>query len=156
MRFVAVRFDVRVPIVDATNVTVFVRADALGLDSTESPMAIEDDEELFEQLEQIRAATYLDLGLVNEKERDTIECPTIPFIAIVSSPQAYATTVDGNVDSEDIDTTARVVSTSRPHHAYAMTGVKSVLQQQYGYQGRSRLMLLAAQGTRSGSPIQKG
>lgn len=101
---------------------MFVRADALGLDGTESPMAIEDDEELLEQLKQIRAAACLDLGLVDEKERASIECPTMPFIAIVSSPQAYATTVDGNVDPEDIDTTARMVSTGRPHYAYATTG----------------------------------
>lgn len=105
---------------------MFVRADALGLDGTESPMAIEDGEELLEQLKQIRAAACLDLdldlGLVDEKERASIECPTMPFIAIVSSPQAYATTVDGNVDPEDIDTTARMVSTGWPHYAYATTG----------------------------------
>lgn len=84
-------------------------------------MAIEDEEELLEQLEPIRAVTFLDLGFVDEKERASIECPTMPFIAIVSSHQTYATTVDDNIDSGDIDTTVRMISTGRPHYAYVMT-----------------------------------
>lgn len=111
-----------VSIVDATNVTVFLRADALKLSGTESPAAIEDDDKLLDRLERIRAAACVKLGLINNERQASIECPTMPFIAVVSPPQQYVTTVDGSIDAEDIDITARMVSTGRPHHAYATTG----------------------------------
>lgn len=111
-----------VSIVDATNVTVFLRADALGLEGTESPLEIAEDDELLEQLERIRAAACVELGLVDDPERASIERPTMPFIAAVAPPRGYATTVGGDVDPDDVDITARMVSTGRPHHAYATTG----------------------------------
>lgn len=111
-----------VSVVDATNVTVFLHADALELDGTESPTVIEEDEELLDRLERIRAAACVELGLVDHEQRASVERPTMPFIAVVSPPQKYTTTVNGSVNTEDVDITARMVSTGRPHHAYATTG----------------------------------
>ncbi|MDL5363453.1 PrpF domain-containing protein [Halalkalicoccus sp. NIPERK01] len=111
-----------VSIVDATNVTVFLRAGALGLDGTELPAAIEADAGLLDRLERIRAAACVELGLVDDPERASIERPTMPFVALVSPPRGYATSIEGRVDAAEIDITARMVSTGRPHHAYATTG----------------------------------
>lgn len=111
-----------VSIVDATNVTVFLHAGALGLDGTELPAAIESNPELLSRLERIRAAACVELGLVNDSEQAAFECPTMPFIAVVAPPQGYTTSVDNQITPEDIDITARMVSTGRPHHAYATTG----------------------------------
>lgn len=112
-----------VSIVDATNVTVFLHADALGLEGTESPSEIEEDGSALERLERIRAAACVELGLVDDAERASIERPTMPFVAVVAPPRGYATTVGGDVAGSDIDITARMVSTGRPHYAYATTGV---------------------------------
>lgn len=111
-----------VSIIDATNVTVFLHADALGLEGTESPSEIEEDESALERLERIRAAACVELGLINDAKRASIERPTMPFVAVVAPPRDYATTVGGDVSGSDVDITARMVSTGRPHHAYATTG----------------------------------
>lgn len=111
-----------VSIVDATNVTVFLRAGALGLDGTEPPSEITESDGILERLERIRAAACVKLGLVDDPERASLERPTMPFVAVVAPPQDYATTVDSNVAADDVDVTARMVSTGRPHHAYATTG----------------------------------
>lgn len=46
----------------------------------------------------------------------------MPFVAVVAPSRGYAMTVGGDVAGSDIDITARMVSTGRPHHAYATTG----------------------------------
>ncbi|MFC6905739.1 2-methylaconitate cis-trans isomerase PrpF family protein [Halalkalicoccus tibetensis] len=111
-----------VSIVDATNVTVFLRAGALGLEGTESPSEIEEDDGLLERLERIRAAACVELGLIDDPDRAPIERPTMPFVAVVAPPRDYATTVGCDVAADNVDVTARMVSTGRPHHAYATTG----------------------------------
>lgn len=64
-----------VSIVDATNVTMFLCADVLGLEGTESPSAIEANAELLDRLERIRAAACVELGLVDDPERASTERP---------------------------------------------------------------------------------
>ncbi|THE65974.1 protein FldA [Salinadaptatus halalkaliphilus] len=111
-----------VSIVDATNVTVFLRASDLDLTGTESPADLEEDEEFLERLERIRGQACVTLGLVDEPADALEQRPTMPFIAAVSEPQRYDTTVEATIDAADLDITARMVSTQRPHHAYATTG----------------------------------
>ena len=111
-----------VSIVDATNVTVFCRAADLGLDGMESPTELAEREGLLDRFERIRAAACVKLGLVDDPGDAVEERPTMPFIAVVAPPRGYATTVGGNVAADDVDITARMVSTGRPHHAYATTG----------------------------------
>ncbi|SNR46332.1 PrpF domain-containing protein [Halorubrum vacuolatum] len=112
----------RVSVVDATNVTVFLEASDLGLDGTESPATLEAREGLLERLERIRGAACVELGLVDEPAAASEARPTMPFIAVVAPPQGYETTVGGSVAAADVDVVARMVSTGRPHHAYATTG----------------------------------
>ena len=111
-----------VSIVDATNVTVFLRAADLGLDGTESPAALAEQDGLLELLERIRGAACTELGLVDDPANAAKDRPTMPFIAVVSPPKAYETTVGTAVASDDVDVVARMVSTGHPHHAYATTG----------------------------------
>lgn len=111
-----------VSVVDATNVTVFLRATDIGLSGRESPAALEERDGLLERLERIRGAACVELGLIDESDEAVDRRPTMPFIALVSEPQEYETTVGTSVTAGDIDVTARMVSTQRPHHAYATTG----------------------------------
>lgn len=111
-----------VSVVDATNVTVFLKAADLGLDGTESPADLERREGLLDRLERIRGAACVELGLVDDPADAAAERPTMPFIAVVAPPKAYTTTGGSPVDADDVDVVARMVSTGRPHHAYATTG----------------------------------
>lgn len=111
-----------VSIVDATNVTVFLRASDLGLSGTEGPAELEETDGLLERLERIRGRACVKLGLVDDPAAAVDRRPTMPFIAIVSEPQGYETTLETSIDEDDLDITARMVSTQRPHHAYATTG----------------------------------
>jgi 2-methylaconitate cis-trans-isomerase PrpF len=111
-----------VSILDVTNPCVFVRADAVGLSGTELPKEITETPGLLNTLELIRGAVCERLGLVEEAADAQMERPTIPFIAVVSEPQSYDCSVDKSVAAEDVDVTARIVTTQTPHHAYAMTG----------------------------------
>lgn len=73
---------------------MFLRADTLGLDGTESLAAVESDAGLLVHLERIRAAGCVELAM----------------------------SIDSRVAAEDVDITARMVSTGRPHHAYVTPG----------------------------------
>lgn len=111
-----------VSLVDATNPCVFVRAEDLGLSGTELPIDLEAQPDVLDTLERIRGAVCERLGLVENAADARSERPTIPFIAFVSEPQSYEDSLGGSVDADDIDVTARVITTQAPHHAYAMTG----------------------------------
>ena len=111
-----------VSLVDATNPCVFVRAGDLGLSGTELPSELKEQPDVLDMLELIRGAVCERLDLVENAADARSERPTIPFIAFVSEPQSYEDSLGGSVDAEDIDVTARVITTQSPHHAYAMTG----------------------------------
>jgi 2-methylaconitate cis-trans-isomerase PrpF len=109
-------------LIDVTNPCVFVRAADLGLSGTELPATMGEDTALLDRLERIRGTVCERLGLVDDAARAADESPTTPFIAVVSGPQSYDCSVDKHVTAEEIDITARIVTTGTPHHAYAMTG----------------------------------
>lgn len=111
-----------VSLVDATNPCVFVRAADLGLSGTELPEELNEQPDVLETLELIRGTVCEELGLVDDAADARNERPTIPFVAFVSKPQSYEDSIGGSVDADDIDLTARVITTQSPHHAYAMTG----------------------------------
>lgn len=111
-----------VSLLDVTNPCVFVRADALGLSGTELPQKLSETPGLLDTIELIRGAVCERLGIVEDAAAAQMERPTIPFIAVVSEPQSYDCSVDKSVAAEDIDVTARIITTQTPHHAYAMTG----------------------------------
>lgn len=98
-----------VSIVDATNLTVFVRAADLGMSGTELPDDIADRCNLT-TLEAIRGACEAHLGI-----------ESIPLVAVVAEPQSYECSTGDRVDADDIDVTSRALSL-QPHHAYPITG----------------------------------
>jgi 2-methylaconitate cis-trans-isomerase PrpF len=110
-----------VSVVDATNPNVFVDAGDLGLDGTERPDEL-NDPTLLDRLELIRGAVCERLGLVDDRRDAADERPSSPQIALVSGPQPFAPTTGGRVERDDVDVTARIVTTGTPHHSYATTG----------------------------------
>lgn len=113
---------VEVSLVDVTNPCVYVRAADLGLDGTELPDALSATTGLLDRLEAIRGAVCEQIGRVEHAADAATESPTVPFVAAVAPPQGYACSNGGSVAADEIDITARIVTTQTPHHAYAMTG----------------------------------
>lgn len=111
-----------VSLLDVTNPCVFVRAADVGLTGAELPAELSEDSDVLDTLELIRGTVCEQLGLVDDAADAAIERPTIPFVAVVGEPQSYECSVDKSVAAEDNDITARIVTTQKPHHAYAMTG----------------------------------
>lgn len=113
---------IEVSLVDVTNPCVYVRAADLGLEGTELPEALSAMPGLLERLEQVRGTVCEQIGRVGRAADAATESPTVPFIAVVSPPQASDRSDGGRVEAADVDVTARIVTTQTPHHAYAMTG----------------------------------
>ncbi|GAA0203130.1 PrpF domain-containing protein [Halobaculum roseum] len=113
--------DYTVLIVDIANPNVFLRARDLGLEGTELPDTL-NDPDLLDRLELLRGAACERLGLVDDRRDAVDECPAIPQIAVVSEPKSFSTASGERVNDDDIDITARIVTTQTPHHSYATTG----------------------------------
>lgn len=113
--------EVDVTVADVTNVVAFIRASDVGLTGTELPAEIRSEERLLDRLERIRGAVCAKLGLVETPGDAVTEQPIFPHLAVVAEPQSYDCSVDKQVDADDIDITARVISLQDPHHAFAMT-----------------------------------
>ena len=77
---------IRATIVDAGNPMVFVRADALGVDTTDGPDEIDRRKDLLEKLAAIRVAAAAHLGLVRSGRAVS---ESIPAVGIVSAPADY-------------------------------------------------------------------
>lgn len=111
-----------VTVIDVANPCVFVRASSVGVSGTELPAEMSENPDLLDTLELIRGAGCERLRLVDDAADAERKRPTIPFIAVVSEPQSYECSVDKSVSADEIDITARIVTTQSPHHAYAVTG----------------------------------
>lgn len=112
-----------VSFVDVTNPLVFVRAADIGMRGDELPAEMNGNAELLARVERLRGACAQRLGLVDNPGRAAHVTPGIPKLAFVSSPRAYVTSAGEQIDGEDIDILARIMSMQKMHHAYAMTGV---------------------------------
>ncbi len=114
------RFEVS--IVDAANPVVFVRARDLGLEGPELPDDMLAKPALLSQLESIRAAAAVMIGLASNVEDATRRSPAVPKIALVSASRAYTMTSGLELAGSEFDLTARIMSMGKPHNAYAITG----------------------------------
>jgi 2-methylaconitate cis-trans-isomerase PrpF len=100
-------------LVDATNPVVFVRARDLGLGGTETPSAIDADQDLAARLETIRVEAAARMGIADS--------PAVPKIALVA-PAASFITLNGRAwGAETVDLLARVISMGNCHRAFALT-----------------------------------
>ena len=109
-------------VADVGNPCVFLRAADLDLDGTELPAELSETPGLLDELERIRGIVCERIGLVDDASRSRDESPAVPQIAVVSEPQSYDTSVGTRVSADEIDITARIVTSGTPHHAYAVTG----------------------------------
>ena len=111
-----------VSVVDAGTPTVFIRAESLGMQGTETPAEIEGDAALMARIEEIRGRCAENVGLTDTWQNATKKCPYSPFFAIVSPAQGYRTFDGKDVDAGDIDLVSRLLFMQMMHKTHPVTG----------------------------------
>ena len=115
--------DVEVSIVDAGNPVVFLRAESVGLNATETPNQIESKPKLLTKIEKIRGSAAELMGLVDDKEKAAELSPYVPFIAMIGRPTDYVRYTTGEiVNGSDVDILSRLFFMQGVHKAYPITG----------------------------------
>ncbi len=111
-----------ISLVDAANPVVFIRAQDIGLRSTEAAAEIDKHPDLLALLEEIRGKAAMQLGIVNDWRRAATITPGVPKIAMVAPARSYTDLYGRTVAEQQIDFVARIMSMGRCHAAYALTG----------------------------------
>ncbi|KAF2200521.1 DUF453-domain-containing protein [Delitschia confertaspora ATCC 74209] len=109
---------VQVSCVDAANPCIFVRAQDVGIDGTILPNDFLKLAEKLDQLEKIRKAGAVAMGMV---EREDQVPRTIPKIGIVSPPTTHRVLNGETVDASSLDVVVRFISDGQPHRAVPLT-----------------------------------
>lgn len=115
-----------VTLLNAGNPTIFVDAARFGLSGTETQEQVNGDSALLARLESIRAHCTVVMGLAESAEEATRLRPHTPKLCFVARPQAYQAAGGKQVQPEDIDVIARILSMGRLHHAITGAGAVAV------------------------------
>jgi len=113
--------NIELTIIDAANPVVLVRAAVLDLEGTEIER-IDTDETIKAQLERIRCAAAVEIGLADTIEEATQRSQTVPKIALVAAPKSYQTLGGKVVDVAEVDLVACIMSMGTLHKSFAVTG----------------------------------
>lgn len=113
---------VEVTVLDVVNPVVFSRPEAVGLAGTELPEEVDNDRELLDRIEQIRAAACEALGYVDDVAEASNVSPGVPKMAFVTGPETYTSSNGETILAEEIDVTARIMSMQNLHPVYAVSG----------------------------------
>lgn len=114
---------VEMSIVDLANLVCYVRAETLGLEGTEDPVALAGDAALMERCERIRLAVAAQLGIAPDFETALAKPPATPWLGIVSPPKAWHNFATGAQHPADAcDLAARLFTRRNIHKAYPGTG----------------------------------
>ncbi len=111
---------IEVSMVDAANACVFIRAEIVGLTGRELPDEIEARPDVLRQLAEIRVRASLAMGIANT-EAEARAIGIVPFVGLVSVPEAAPTLTGNPVGKDEIDLAARVISNGQPHRALPLT-----------------------------------
>jgi probable AcnD-accessory protein PrpF len=111
--------------IDAGIPTIFLRAEALGFDGTESQAMINGDPEQLLRLERIRAHGALRMGLIDQIDQAAARQHT-PKLAWVASPREYTASSGKTVPADDIDLNVRAMSMGQLHHAMMGTAAVAI------------------------------
>ncbi|MBT6276129.1 MAG: PrpF family protein [Chromatiales bacterium] len=107
-----------VSLVDASNGTVFVSAQALGLIGTEAPDIIEQDVQLMAKLDRLRRAGGVKMGVADTPDGVPLANPKI---AMVAKPATYTTLEGATIEAAAYDIAVRILSMERAHRATPLT-----------------------------------
>ena len=103
--------------------TVFVNAADIGYDGSELQLAINEDKAALANLEAIRVAGALRMGLIKTPE-EAVTRQHSPKVAFVAPAQDYTSSAGKTIKAGDVDLLVRAMSMGKLHHA--MMGTASV------------------------------
>lgn len=114
--------NIEVSLVDAANPVVFLRAKDLGLTGIETPSQIDENKDMLNTLEEIRAKGAVLMGLIKDWKDAVKEIPAFPMVAFVSPAQDYVDFTSGkNISENDTDFVSRLMYMQIMHKTYAGT-----------------------------------
>lgn len=114
---------VEVSVVDVANPSVFVRAEMLGLQGTESPRVLDQNKDLLGKIEAVRGTVAVMLGFVSHWREAMAKSPYLPFFSIVEAPKSYQHFQgEPMINAKEIDLTSRLIGMGEAHKAYPGTG----------------------------------
>jgi 2-methylaconitate cis-trans-isomerase PrpF len=119
-------------LVDLANPTVFVKAEAVGLNGTEETKDILDNQEIGRKMEAIRSDAGVVYGVAEDERSVDIDWPVTPFSVIVMPPCDYPTIQGKKAKAADMSLRAIVWAAHQYHKAYsgtmcAATGVAALI-----------------------------
>jgi 2-methylaconitate cis-trans-isomerase PrpF len=108
-------------LVDAANACVFVRAADLGLRGDELPDELEANRPVLDLLQRVRRAASVAMGIAADEE-EAGKINGVPFVSFVAPARDAATLSGELLRADDVDLTARFISSGQPHRALPLTG----------------------------------
>ncbi len=111
---------IRASMVDAGNPCVFVDAEALGLDGTESAERIASQAELMRALEDLRRQASVAMGLAPDVEHAAAS-RAVPFIGMVARARPWTSSSGHRHGEAEADLSVRMLSNGNAHLAIPIT-----------------------------------
>lgn len=112
---------IQVSLVDVTTPVIFVAATDLNLEGTEHPKALNERQELLDELERIRGIVCEELGYVSNWVDAKDLTPNEPKVALIREPTRYRTQSGAVIAANEVDIVGRVTSMPVIHPTYAVT-----------------------------------
>ena len=112
-------------ILDVSNPMVLVKAEDIGATGTELPEEVNSDTELCEKLEKIRGTAACMMGFAKDLKDATDNSPAVPKVGSVTVPKSYTDISGEQIQAEDMDICARVISVFKCHKAIPLTAASA-------------------------------
>ena len=113
-------------IIDVSNPMVLVRAEDVNATGMELPEEVNSNAELCEVLEKVRGTAACMMGFAKDLKDATENSPAVPKVGFITSPKSYTEIGGTQVNAEDMDICARVISVFKCHKACPLTSASSI------------------------------
>lgn len=112
---------VQVSLIDAANPFVFIAAESLGMSATELPRDIQSNGALMEQLERLRRAGSVMMGIARDAQ-EAERIVSVPKIAMLARPADSRLLSGATLAAGQAQILARAISVGQAHNAIPLTG----------------------------------
>ena len=92
----------------------------------ELPEEVNSNAELCEVLEKVRGTAACMMGFAKDLKDATENSPAVPKVGFITSPKSYTEIGGTQVNAEDMDICARVISVFKCHKACPLTSASSI------------------------------
>ena len=113
-------------ILDVSNPMVLVRAEDVSASGLELPEEVNSNAALCEVLEKVRGTAACMMGFAKDLKDATENSPAVPKVGFITSPKSYTEIGGTQVNAEDMDICARVISVFKCHKACPLTSASSI------------------------------